>query len=217
MRGFRCAKASVSPENTVAAWGFRMDSFMDKLAQRMNAQEIIKANHAAEAEETDRLKNQVSLYENCLQEIRKVNLKSAENADKAGALLNESIQKMDELMKSGADQGQKEQFAALSGELEEVKKLFASQQELLTQQQKSNTDQISQMEDFIHSENLKVYRNVQAVVIDELDKQKKDLDASILETVQSSSSNAILPVAVITMILVLADFAVNILRIFGIL
>ena len=35
-----------------------MDTFMDKLAQTLNAQEMIKANSAADAEEMDQLKNQ---------------------------------------------------------------------------------------------------------------------------------------------------------------
>ena len=35
-----------------------MDTFMDKLAQKLNAQEMIKANSAADAEEMDQLKNQ---------------------------------------------------------------------------------------------------------------------------------------------------------------
>ena len=32
-----------------------MDTFMDKLAQKLNAQEMIKANSAADAEEMDQL------------------------------------------------------------------------------------------------------------------------------------------------------------------
>ena len=35
-----------------------MDTFMDKLAQKLNAQEMIKANSAADAEEMDQLKSQ---------------------------------------------------------------------------------------------------------------------------------------------------------------
>lgn len=36
-----------------------MDTFMDKLAQKLNAQEMIKANSAADAEEMDQLKSQL--------------------------------------------------------------------------------------------------------------------------------------------------------------
>ena len=39
-----------------------MDTFMDKLAQKLNAQEMIKANAAAEAAETARLREQNAVY-----------------------------------------------------------------------------------------------------------------------------------------------------------
>ena len=38
-----------------------MDNFMDKLAQKISAQELIKANSQAEAEELQRLQMQVNL------------------------------------------------------------------------------------------------------------------------------------------------------------
>ena len=40
-----------------------MDTFMDKLAQKLNAQEMIKANSAADAEEMDQLKSQLREYD----------------------------------------------------------------------------------------------------------------------------------------------------------
>ena len=43
-----------------------MDTFMDKLAQRLNAQEIIKANSAADAAQLERYKEQVLQYEKYL-------------------------------------------------------------------------------------------------------------------------------------------------------
>ena len=43
--------------------GKMMDTFMDKLAQKMNAQEMIKANSAAEAAKMEQLQNQVAEYE----------------------------------------------------------------------------------------------------------------------------------------------------------
>lgn len=52
-----------------------MDNFMDKLAQRFNAQEIIKANSQAEAQELDKLRMQMDAYDECLKEMRRLNLK----------------------------------------------------------------------------------------------------------------------------------------------
>ena len=50
-----------------------MDSFIDKLAQKFTAQEIIKANASAEAEELHRAREQVRQYEECLDEMKQVN------------------------------------------------------------------------------------------------------------------------------------------------
>ena len=47
-----------------------MDTFMDKLAQKLNAQEMIKANSAADAEE---MKNQLREYDECLAQMQQVN------------------------------------------------------------------------------------------------------------------------------------------------
>ena len=47
-------------------WRLKMDMFMDKLAQKLTAQEIIKANTAADTEELNKLKGQVKDYSACL-------------------------------------------------------------------------------------------------------------------------------------------------------
>lgn len=49
-----------------------MDTFMDKLAQKFTAQEMIKANAAAEAEEMNRLKIQVQEYTECLNRMQRL-------------------------------------------------------------------------------------------------------------------------------------------------
>ena len=59
-----------------------MDNFMDKLAQKFNAQEMIKANSQAEAAEMKKLQLQVAEYEKILQEMRKLNYKNAELTEK---------------------------------------------------------------------------------------------------------------------------------------
>ena len=64
-----------------------MDNFMDKIAQKLNSQEIISANAAADAAEMESLekqlvlfKDQMEKYDDCLQEMRKLNLKNIESA-----------------------------------------------------------------------------------------------------------------------------------------
>lgn len=59
-----------------------MDNFMDKVAQKLGAQEMIRANAAAEAAELENMEKQLTVfkeqmekYDDCLQEMRKLNLK----------------------------------------------------------------------------------------------------------------------------------------------
>jgi len=60
-----------------------MDTFMDKLAQRFNAQEMIKANQAAESEEMERLKAQVQEYTECLNRMKEICAEIEQTAESA--------------------------------------------------------------------------------------------------------------------------------------
>lgn len=80
-----------------------MDNFMDKLAQKFNAQEMIKANAQAEANEMQKLQEQVAAYESILQDMRKLNYKNSELTDKIYALVDESINKVQGSQPAGAD------------------------------------------------------------------------------------------------------------------
>ena len=71
-----------------------MDNFTDKLAQKLSAQEMSKANAQAEANEMRRLQEQVAQYEAILQDMRKLNYKNSELTDKINALVDESINKV---------------------------------------------------------------------------------------------------------------------------
>ncbi len=67
---------------------------MDKLAQKFSAQEMIRANSQAEAEELERLQLQVSEYEKILQEMRKLNYKNTELAEKLELMIGENAEKI---------------------------------------------------------------------------------------------------------------------------
>ena len=125
-----------------------MDTFIDKLAQKKNAQEMIKANMTAEAAKMEQLQNQMQANDGLMQEIRKVNLKTVENVAEIRKALETCIKKLDALQ---ADSSQTEQ-----------------EQETLTEIKNLLEEKFRQSEDFMHKENVKVYRNVQAVVVDEI-------------------------------------------------
>lgn len=160
--------------------GSWMDTFMDKLAQKFTAQEMIKANSAAEAAELQRTREQVKKYNDCLQEMKQV------NDDTKAALVQ-----IQETLAAGMDQ-----FKNAEIPLEGIS---------------------NEIMDFVHKENVKVYRNVQAVVVDELNKQNEMLSAKLdaMVKTQRTTRNFALS-AMIFALLAAAALAAQLLIQFGI-
>jgi chromosome segregation ATPase len=181
-----------------------MDNFMDKLAQKFSAQEMIKANSQAEAEELQRLQLQVSEYEKILQEMRKLNYKNTELAEKLELMIGENagkIQSMKEdeqqliaALRDLTDEQTRNREAEIARKAEER----LEREQTQVQQKQIDISAITDLlenkfqksDDFVHKENVKVYRNVQAVVVDEIkrcieslqedrDELKKMLDAKL--------------------------------------
>lgn len=91
--------------------GDKMDNFMDKLAERYNAQEIIRANSQAEAAKMQDLQQQVEAYEAVLQEMRKLNYKNTELTEKMYSLVDESIEKVRSLQMEAVEGGTSTELA----------------------------------------------------------------------------------------------------------
>lgn len=159
-----------------------MDNFMDKLAQKFSAQEMIKANSQAEAEELKRLQMQVSEYEKILQEMRKLNYKNTELSEKLDLMIGDNADKI-----QGMKEDEQKLIAALrdltdeqtrnrEAELERKEEERMEQERAKEIQKQADItaitdileDKFQRSDDFVHKENVKVYRNVQAVVVDEL-------------------------------------------------
>lgn len=161
-----------------------MDTFMDKLMQQRTAQGMIEANSAADAAKMEMLQRQMSGYEMLLQEMRKINLKTAENTEQMQKAIQASFQKIESFQTDNNEQAATEEF------LTEMKK---------------------QLEDSFHKECIKVYRNVQASMMDEMEKQTAAIVAKQQES--SKKQKLILPVAVLTMLLVAADILIHLFNI----
>ena len=76
-----------------------MDNFIDKLAQKFIAGEVIKANSVAEERELKRLREQVAEYERCLHEMQKMQVTNTQTARQLHDLMtegNEGIKKLTE-------------------------------------------------------------------------------------------------------------------------
>ena len=241
-----------------------MDTFMDKFAQRKKAQGMIDANAAADAANMERLKRQVNEYELLLQEMRKVNLKTVENAGQMRKVIQAGIEKIEafqadnmahagqekilseikgqlevllselkeqnetlsaELRKqnemlSGELKKQNETLSAelkkqdemLSGGLEKQNEMFSGEMEerleaFLPELKKQMEEASKQSEDFFHKESVKVYRNVQAAMTEELNKQTEALNA--LQKESGKKQKAVLPLTIIILLLLLADIVVH--------
>lgn len=104
-----------------------MDGFIDKFAQRRNAQEMIRANAMAEAEEKERMASRLSEYELAMQEIRRCNLQTLENSEKVKELLAAGLRKIEEVQKKDEDAGEKpdQTVQEIKSLLEELKKEIA--------------------------------------------------------------------------------------------
>lgn len=161
---------------------------MDKLMQKRNAQGMIEANSAADAAKMEMLQRQVAEYEMLLQEMRKVNVKTAENTEQMQKAIQASFQKMEAFQIDNSAQTDAQ----------------AATEEFLTEMKK-------QMEESFHKECVKVYRNVQASMAEEMNKQTDALAAKQKEN--SKNQKMMMPVAIITMLLVAADILIHLFNI----
>ncbi len=161
---------------------------MNRLAEKISAQDIIRANSQAEAAETQRIKQEAEQYRLQLEEIK-------HSSQEYKAILEEMRNDAGDYKNQLQDM--KEDSKAFRAKLEE-----------------SDTK--------IHDVGVQVYRNVQAVIEKSQDKNKEEIKdiQNRLETLQvavETKNNALLPLTIITMLLVIADLVFNILRFLGII
>lgn len=224
-----------------------MDMFMDKLAQKLNAQEIIKANTAADKEELNRLKNQVAQYNECLDKLRKLidesteEMKGVSQESAAGIsrLLEESLAKIREIRQESTDAADDKvngladsvntHFDSLNGQLDavnlnldnvtnavsEIRDQMASAQE--NKKDDGLEERFASVEENVHKECVKVYRNVQAVVVEESGKQAKALE-EITAKVNSFNGKlgAVLGISIAALVFALAGTVLQVLNALGI-
>lgn len=213
-----------------------MDNFIDRLAQKFTAGEVIRANAAAEERELRRLREQVAEYERCLQEMRKVQMTNTQTARNLHDLMVESTEGIRKLTQEGAakiadiqleTEAQKaeakksvETAAYTMEKMEEkvvkMQETVAELTESLEKNQKEIAEWFKQADDFLHKENVKVYRNVQAVVVDEVAVKAENIMKSQEEAVKKSRK-PVLVFAVLGFLAAAASLTIQILDIMGML
>ena len=166
-----------------------MDTFIDKLAQKFTAQEMIKANMTAEAKENKKLREQVETYEILIQEMKQLNFKNMESAERVNKL---------------AENG-----------CETLKKTVEELQKNPLNDKKYIEDLFAQADESLHKENVKVYRNVQAVIIDGL---KEQTDTLLQQNKNVKKQGIFFKVmSILILIAIIADITLQVLGIFHII
>ena len=244
-----------------------MDMFMDKLAQKLTAQEIIKANTTAETEDLNRLRNQIDEYDRCLAKLKQLLEESADklkgNSDQneqlqkllaerlgnveanlgerfgnVNAILGERLGGMDAVlgqrlgdMNNALEQRLGDMNSALEQRLEDVNSALEQRFSDLDQSMDAKLSQLdskidegedTQLEEkllsiteSVHKECVKVYRNVQAVIVEEGSKQSE-----LLNGVTSSAQrlgkklNIVFGISLASLVLSLISVIVQLLNTF---
>ena len=236
---------------------------MDKLAQKLTAQEIIKANTAADTEELNKLKGQVKDYSACLDRLEQLIEEISEKLSGPRSVDGESINRIQAVLEDRLDTMAKALTAqmeifdknnntvmqqevlaglkaltevhqaavqkmeklevgqqAVSGKIEEVERGFAEKLEGLQKEESGAPldEKIDAMEENVHKECVKVYRNVQAVVMEESAKQKEaveELDKRVKES--GGKMGLILGISIAALICSLAGTILQCLTIFNLI
>lgn len=283
-----------------------MDNFMDKLAKRFNAGEIIKANAQAEARDMKRMQERTAEYERLMQEMRRLNLKNVEVTEQVQQLIKCGIEQIEgygnaeELLEGKIDQtdglikeeaqslktaaeAAREEMQALcedvsklsvkadeglsgvSGRLDEIERAveasfeqaferletaaasdrYATEEglkevsglvrqmeeslrqneealktvrEILVATRMSVEEGQKRLEEHVHKENVRVYRNVQAVITDEATKKARELNTRLDQLESSAKKNGgVRPLLIITFLLALASVGLQVAQILQLL
>ena len=161
-----------------------------------NPDELIRANGAAEAAQTDRLREEVSDYTQAIEQLRelcdrnselvqKLQFMNRSQADETRRLLTENSDRIEQKLAAVREWDTQE----LQDRVGEVATAVGSSREAVLAAVQSAREQTAmlqqQSDDFSHRENVRVYRNIQASMIAELGKQTQELSAR-LDALQES-------------------------------
>lgn len=210
-----------------------MDNFMESIAHKFSATDIIKANQQADAAQMDAQKEQLAAFEaqmqqvdSAISEIRELGLRNVESVQEVSTLAHTSEEKIGQVAGrvesesvSRIQQTSELSIAGINKTIDEslakIEKIRESTDavEALEDALKALSEQISQMqqdlEEHSHTDHVKIYRNVQASFTEELTKQLDDVNR------KCSRNKAVMPLVVITLVISVANLAFAVLRFLG--
>lgn len=198
-----------------------MDTFMDKLAQKLNAQEMIKANSAADTAKMEKMQEQVTEYQNYLQEARKCNLKNIEISEDMKKALDAEVEKLENKLQEleNAMQRLDDKEKSENAKLEEVKLAVEKLQEAIGNFSGVDKETIEGLfrasDEYTHKEDVKVYRNVQAVIEEEGAKQTEAFKAELKNTNKKLTWSLVF--SILAFVAATAGVVLQVLQILGIM
>ncbi len=160
-----------------------MDTFMEKVASKFGAADIIKANAEAEARQLEAYKARVEELEKAVSDMRRLSLKCVETNEATGQLVQGAIEKIEEV-RTDSENRTPEDFSEITAKIDELK----------ADLEKS----VSDLKEENHKESVRVYRNVQATLIDELKQQSEAL--AIQHKNLEKKLRGIKPIAIIALV-----------------
>ena len=182
-----------------------------------------------------KLREQVAEYERCLQEMRKIqliNTQSAqnlhdmmvENTEGIRKLTQESLGKLADVQletdaqKADAKKAVDTAATAMAQMEEQVIKMqetVAALSEDLSKNQAELKERFEKADEYLHKENVKVYRNVQAVVVEEVGNKAKEI-IKAGEEASAKASKPVLVFAVLGFLMATASLVFQIFEYVGI-
>ena len=189
-----------------------MENLMGNLAGKISAQEMIKANTAAEAAHREQIESQNRQYEEEITVLRQNAKKLEDRLDSMEEVLND--------LKTGKIDAEKT-----------TKELGSAVKEL----SENLSDRLNKSDEATHDVGVRIYRNVQASVADEQKKQLDEIKEDFkrqMESIRSeftvlvrqldsmqranrAKNRGLMPLVVIILLATIANLALVILRIVG--
>ncbi|MDD6716486.1 MAG: hypothetical protein PUF49_08940 [Firmicutes bacterium] len=180
------------------------------------ADDMIRANGAAEAREAEHLRSTAAEYSSEIEELKKLYEKNSALVEQLRAMNEETTRST---LKSVQDaSAQITQSAASFRDID----LAGMQQQIaasVEDSRKTIADLMQQSDDFAHKENVRVYRNIQAATDQLLQKQTQELKDEIetLKEQLTPKKQKVSAVSVLTLILVILCLAYEVLDSFGVI
>lgn len=164
--------------------GKLMDSFKDKIAEKFGTTDVIHANSEAEARELSSVKAQKEELEQAVSEMRRLSLKCAETNETTNQVVQAAIEKIEEIQAVQGGEIPSDQLDEIKAELSSLKEEIAAS--------------FKAQEETAHKENVRVYRNVQASLIDELKQQSEAIAIQHLHI--EKKMKGLKPIAIIALV-----------------